>query len=388
VKLLLLTASVSRRAGGVFDAVRNLAGSLRADVDHPVQVFSLQDRDTEADRGAWGDVPVRTFEVAGPAAFGFAPGLKRAIEAAQPGLVHVHGLWMYPSVASLHWARRGRPYVISPHGMLDPWAVKNSRWKKRLAGALYERRHLLGAACLHALSHAEAGAFRAYGLRNPVCVIPNGVEIPTGRTAAPAPWKHKLPKDALVLLYVGRLHPKKGLETLLRSWSAVRRDAKMSGWHLVIAGWDQGGHEQELRALASTEGLNESIHFIGPQFGKLKVACFQAADAFILPSVSEGLPMTVLEAWAHGLPVLMTRECNLPSGFEAGAALRIEPEAESISERLQFLFDMSDADRRVIGQRGLTLVTERHQWSTVASQMIAVYNWALGAGPAPDCLAS
>jgi poly(glycerol-phosphate) alpha-glucosyltransferase len=386
MNVAFLTASVSRRAGGVFDAVRNLAGSLRANVDYPVQVFGLHDRNAEVDRGAWGDVPVRTFGVAGPAAFGFAPGLERALEAAQPGIVHVHGLWMYPSVASLRWAKRGSPYVISPHGMLDPWAVKNSRWKKRLAGALYENRHLRGAACLHALNDAEAEAFRAYGLRNPVCVIPNGVEIPAGRPPVPAPWKGKLPKDVRVLFYIGRLHPKKGLETLLRAWSTVRRDAKGSGWHLVIAGWDQGGHEQELRALASTEGLNESIHFIGPQFGELKAACFQAAAAFILPSVSEGLPMTVLEAWAYGLPVLMTRQCNLPSGFEAGAALPIEPEAESIAEKLQLLFQMSDADRRVIGERGLALVKERHQWSAVAAQMIAVYEWALGGGPAPGCL--
>jgi poly(glycerol-phosphate) alpha-glucosyltransferase len=293
---------------------------------------------------------------------------------------------MYTSVASLRWAKRGSPYVISPHGMLDPWAVKNSRWKKRLAGALYEHRHLRGAACLHALSHAEAEAFRAYGLRNPVCVIPNGVEIPAGRPPVPAPWKGKLPKDARVLFYIGRLHPKKGLETLLRGWSTVQRDANRSGWHLVIAGWDQDGHEQELRALAGTLGLHDSVHFIGPQFGELKAACFQAAAAFILPSVSEGLPMTVLEAWAYGLPVLMTRQCNLPSGFEAGAALRIDPEAESIAGELQFLFQMSDADRSVIGERGLALVKERHQWSTVAAQMIAVYEWALGAGPAPDCL--
>jgi poly(glycerol-phosphate) alpha-glucosyltransferase len=189
-----------------------------------------------------------------------------------------------------------------------------------------------------------------------------------------------------VLFYIGRLHPKKGLKALLQGWSTVQRDAKTSGWQLVIAGWDQDGHEQELRALASTEGLNESVHFIGPQFGELKAACFQAAAAFILPSVSEGLPMTVLEAWAYGLPVLMTPECNLPSGFEAGAALRIEPEAQSIAEQLQRLLQMSDGDRRAIGERGLALVKGHHRWSTVATQMAAVYEWALGGGPTPGCL--
>jgi glycosyltransferase involved in cell wall biosynthesis len=385
-RVALLTSSVSRRAGGIFDAVRYLAGSLRDNVDYPVQVFGLHDPDTEADRRTWGDVPVRTFDVAGPSAFGFAPGLERALEAARPRIVHVHGLWMYLSVASLRLARAGSPYISSPHGMLDPWAVKNSRWKKRLAGSLYENRHLRGAACLHALSQAEAEAFRAFGLRNPVCVIPNGVEIPVERVTVPVPWKNRVPSDARVLFYIGRLHPKKGLTTLLRAWFLAQSDARRSGWHLVIAGWGQGGYESELRELTGALGLHDSVHFIGSQFGELKTACFQAADAFILPSFSEGLPMTVLEAWANGLPVLKTRHCNLPYGFQAGAALRIETEADSIAEQLRILFQMSDADRRAIGTRGLALVKERHHWPTVAAQMIAVYEWALGAGPAPCSL--
>jgi len=122
------------------------------------------------------------------------------------------------------------------------------------------------------------------------------------------------------------------------------------------------GHEQELRALASTQGLNESVHFIGPQFEELKAACFQAADAFILPSVSEGLPMTVLEAWAYGLPVLMTRQCNLPEGQAARAALMMEPDADSIVETLRRLFSMSEAERAATGARGRLLVEERYLW--------------------------
>jgi glycosyltransferase involved in cell wall biosynthesis len=387
-RVALLTSSVSRSAGGVFDAVRHLAASLQHEAEQPVRVLGLRDCYTDADRDAWGDVPVSAFDVTGPGALGFAPGLRRALEEAGPEIVHVHGLWMYPSVASLRWARHEKPYVISPHGMLDPWAVRNSAWKKRLAGALYENKHLRGAACLHALNQQEAEAFRRYGLTNPVCVIPNGVEIPTERTTVDAAWKGEIPEDARVLFYIGRLHPKKGLDTLLRGWSIAERDAKASGWHLAIAGWDQNGHEQELRELAGALGLNGHVHFVGPQFGEQKSAAYQAADAFVLPSLSEGLPMTVLEAWANGLAVAMTPECNLPHGFEAGAALRIEPETESIAEGLRSLFAMSDAERKLIGERGLALVKERYQWSQVAAQMSAVYEWALGSGSLPDFVLS
>jgi poly(glycerol-phosphate) alpha-glucosyltransferase len=386
MRIAILTSSVSRRGAGVFDAVLHLAQALQAIPNCTVRVLGLRDSCTEQDLDAWSGVSLTVCDPVGPSGFGFAPNLLRHLRSEDPEILHTHGLWMYPSAAGTQWAKNKRPYIVSPHGMLDPWAVGNSRWKKRLAGALYEHRHLRGAACLHALNHAEAEAFRAYGLRNPVCVIPNGVEVPVERAAAPAPWKDGLPEDAQVLFYIGRLHPKKGLEALVRAWSMVRRDASSSGWHLAIAGWGQDAYEQELRALVSTQGLNESVHFLGPQFGELKAACFQAAAAFILPSVSEGLPMTVLEAWAHGLPVLMTPQCNLPYGFQAGAALRIEPEAASIAEGLGLLFQMSDSERSGMGARGLALVKERYHWPTVAAQMVAVYTWVLGAGPAPDCL--
>ena len=116
----------------------------------------------------------------GPRAFGYAPELSRALDAARLDLVHTHGLWMYPSVAAAwRWATRWkRPLVVSPHGMLEPWAVRNSAWKKRIAGWLFENRHLRRAACLHALNDAEYEAIRAYGLTNPVAVIPNGVDLP------------------------------------------------------------------------------------------------------------------------------------------------------------------------------------------------------------------
>ena len=386
VRVALLTGPVSRRGGGVSDVVRSLGKSLADVSGSPVPVFGIQDAETEADLAGWGKVPLVAFPTAGPAAFGFAPQMGRALEAAHPDLLHVHGLWMYPSIASQRWAKGTRPYVITPHGMLDPWAVNNSRWKKRLAGVLFENRHLRGAACLHALNLEEAAAFRAYGLKNPICVIPNGVDLPLSREPGTPSWKAKLPADSRVLFYIGRLHPKKGLEILLRAWSATAAQARASGWHLVIAGWDQRGHEQELRALAAAEGLGDSVHFIGPQFGDAKSASFQAADAFVLPSLSEGLPMTVLEAWSYGLPVLMTPQCNLQSGFEAGAALPMEPNADSVAGQLSVLFEMRDADRRAIGARGLELVKQRHQWPSIAAQMIAVYEWTLGLGPRPNSL--
>ena len=198
----------------------------------------------------------------------------------------------------------------------------------------------------------------------------------------------ELARDAKVLLYLGRLHPKKGLLNLLRAMHEVHRcaDEQPRSWHLVIAGWDQNGHRAQLEAFAAQCGMAGFVHFVGPQYGDAKRATLCAADAFVLPSVSEGLPMAVLEAWAHGLPVLMTPQCNLPEGFTAGAALRIEHDPQSISHGLRTFFSMPEDERRAIGIRGAQLAATHFSWASAAERMQHVYRWLLGMSPRPDCV--
>src|SRR5260221_10201895 len=120
----------------------------------------------------------------------------------------VHGLWMYPTGVALAWHRRtGRPFVVNPHGMLDPWAVNNSCWKKRFVSFFRENSSLRHAACLRALCESEAGSIRAYGLRNPICVIPNGIDLPGGSVTLPLPGEGRGGAGRNVLLYLGRIHP-------------------------------------------------------------------------------------------------------------------------------------------------------------------------------------
>jgi glycosyltransferase involved in cell wall biosynthesis len=330
--------------------------------------------------GVGSDANFRAFPISGPAAFGYLPGLGRILDSERLDLLHTHGLWMYTSVACVRWSDRRKPYVVSPHGMLAPWALRISGWKKKLAGTLYENRHLRGAACLHALNAAEAESIRRCGLRNPICIVPNGVDL------APDKPSRGDSSHTRSLLYLGRLHPIKGLPRLIEAWSLVAKEAKESGWQLVIAGWDQNGHGSELRGAVDRLGLSSSVHFAGPQFGADKDATFKKASAFILPSLSEALPMTILEAWAWNLPVLITPECNMPEGSQAGAAIVIEQNVDGMATGLRRLFSMSDSERERIGSNGRKLVESKFQWSCVAEQMAAVYDWILGLGPQPDCV--
>lgn len=352
-----------------------------------MEVFAGRDLHSEEDRTHWGQTPLHLLERSGPAAFGYTPSLSKHLLSAQLDLVHTHGLWMYPSVAARGWGRSARkPWVVSPHGMLDPWAVRNSRWKKQLAGALYENRHLRDATCLHALCDAEAAAFRNYGLKNPIAVIPNGVDLPELPSEPPCPeWAADLPDGARVLLFLGRLHPKKGLPNLLKAWAQQNRLGS-APWILVIAGWDQNDHRAELEGLAASLGIDNTVRFVGPQFGEQKDASLMRADAFVLPSFSEGLPMAVLEAWAYRLPVIMTPQCNLPEGFVAGAAVPVDSDSESIRGGLTMLFGLSDEARKQMGERGRQLVEERFTWSVVASEMCDMYRWVLGRGDQPSCV--
>lgn len=384
-EIIYLTGSMSRRAGGLFESVRYLSQSLHLTGSYRLRVLSLRDDYSDDDRGSWRDVPVETFQTFGPRAFGYAPAMNVALRSSQAQLLHVHGIWMYPSVVSSRWARIRRPYIVSPRGMLDGWALRNSRWKKRLAAILYEDHHLRGAACLHALNAQEADAFRAYGLKNPICVIANGVErVPSSKGEMAPAWAGRIPAEGRVLFFLGRIHPKKGIEPLLRAWSAVSNLAKSSAWSLAIGGWDDGGHEGHLRSLTAELSLEDQVVFVGPQFGRAKAACLKSASAFVLPSYSEGMPMAVLEAWSYGLPVLMTRFCNIPEGFASGAAVQIEPNEESIAVGLRQLFTAPPENLRQIGQRGLALVERRFLWSSIASRMKTVYDWTLGQSPRPD----
>jgi poly(glycerol-phosphate) alpha-glucosyltransferase len=376
MKVGFLLSSVSRDAGGLFQSVRGLAKSV-ASTQANVRVFGISDEQSALDSQEWRPLSVETFRPL-LRVWGYTNQLVPAMLRADLDVLSVHGLWKYCSVASRRWHQRtDRPYVIHPEGMLEPWALRNARWKKRIAALLYENQHLREAACLRALCEAEALSFRAHGLSNPICVIPNGVDLPAPSESS----ARSQSQNRKTVLYLGRLHRKKNVVNLIRAWNDMfnSQPCKEDSWVLAIAGWDQSGYENELKDIAAVP----SITFRGPQFGANKSECYRTCDAFILPSLSEGLPMTVLEAWAHAKPVLMTPECNLPEGFSARAALRIGPGPEEIADGLRCIIEMNDDDRRAMGARGRDLVATKFSWPQVGEQMRAVCEWMVDGGAPP-----
>ena len=381
LSLGVVVGSVSRNGGGVSAAVRNLTSAILAKGSQ-VTAYGVKDQYTERDLSAWGPVLPQVFGSFGPRTFGYAPELGRALTTAEHDLVHQHGLWLPTSAQILCWRKRtSRPVVISPHGMLDQWALRNSSWKKRVALAAYEKANLNGAACLHALNVAEARAIRSFGLRNPLAIIPNGVDLPDPGAILPKPSFTY--DDRHILLFLGRLHPKKGLKELIEAWALLKRHAPdvVDNWLLTIVGWDDGGHLAGLRSLVQRYGLYRDVIFPGPIHGTAKLGVLASASAFILPSYSEGLPVAVLEAWAHAQPVFMTGACNLPEGFASDAAIEITTEPEEIATQLaDHLPDPALHER---GHAGQKLVVEQFTWPRIAGMHDAVFRWLVRGSPKP-----
>jgi poly(glycerol-phosphate) alpha-glucosyltransferase len=376
VKVALVTAHLSRASAGVMTGVAPLARELPRHGVEPV-VIGVRDERSPEDASLWG-ASVEACAQLGPRAFGFAPHMRVALRRSGASMVECQGLWMYPSLASWGWSRRtGRPHMISPHGMLDPWAVRRSAWKKKLVRMWFEDAHLQTAACLRALNAAEARAIRLFGLRNPIAVVPYGVDLPERFERVPSP-------AARTLLFLSRIDRKKGVQELVRGWALS--GAAAQGWRLRIVGWGEPAYVAATARLIQELELGASVELAGPAFGEAKEEAFRSADAFILPSYSEGLPVAVLEAWSYCLPVLMTPASNMPEGFEAGAALEIGTEPAAIADGIRTLVTLSDAERIAMGIAGRRLVEARFTWPEVARQMAAVYRWVVGGGPPPACV--
>jgi len=360
----LLTAWASRANGGVFEAVAAQADMIRAQGGEPL-IFALDEPHAEVDRARFGDAPVSLSRVIGPAQMGFAPGLLPALLAANLDCLHLHGIWMYPSRAGMLWARAtDRPYIISPHGMMDPWITARGRWKKAAARIGYERASWRAATALHALTPAEVADMARETGRADAVVIPNA-----GPAPSPIPTEPRAPHVA----YIGRIHPKKNLGALVQAW----RQAKLPpDARLTIAGWGAEADVALLQAAVAEAG--PTAQFIGPIYGQAKQALLAGARFTILPSLSEGLPMAVLEGWAAGTPAIITPACHLPEGLSAGAALPCGPDAASIAAALETALTMPQTEWLQMAGAAHGLASTRFAAATVAARWAELYGLPAG----------
>lgn len=285
---------------------------------------------------------------------------------------HTHGLWLapnlYPAAAARRW---GKPFVVSPRGMLGEEALRFSHLQKRLMWLVAQRRCLKEAALLHVTGEKELAEVRALGLRNPVAVIPNGISVPP--RAARRTRKR-------VALSLGRIHPIKGLDRLIRAWSHLGPDRL--GWRLRIVGPDHEGYADRLRELA--DGLDlPDVTIEGPLYGPEKIAAYEEASLFVLPTLSENFAMTVAEALAAGLPVIATMGAPW-SGLDAeGCGWWIEHGEEPLARALERAMRLNPATLADMGERGRGWMVRSFSWDKIGADMLEAYRWASAGGARP-----
>lgn len=309
-------------------------------------------------------------------AWGYAPHLSQAIKAAiqRADLIHVHGLWCYPHLVTSRaaWSAR-KPYVVCPHGMLDEWALNQGRFKKRIYANLIEWQTLRRAAVIHALGESEAANIKRLGIATQVVTIPNGVnEAEFARLPDRQVFirKHPMLADKTIFLFLGRIHPKKGVTLLAKAFGEVasaRPDVA-----LVMAGPDEASSQEQMEACMDAEGAAGRYIFTGLLETGERMEALAAADVFILPSYSEGFPIAPIEALAAGVPVIVTAACNIPGIEEHKVGLISTTEASSLSQTMIKLAD-DPTLRKQMGANGRAMVSNTYTWDKIAAQMTTVY---------------
>ncbi|MGD0497914.1 MAG: glycosyltransferase [Bryobacteraceae bacterium] len=301
----------------------------------------------------------------------------------QCDLAHIHGIWEGHCVTTGQICRKlDRPFIVSAHGMLERWALLNKRWKKSPYSALVERPNLRGAACLRALTMREIADYRRYGLHAPAALIPNGIDPPP--SFSPDPFYLAFPGLAgkRLVLFLSRIHYKKGVDILCRAWAAVAKE--FPGAHLVIAGPDYEGTLSRIEALVRKLRLETSVTYTGMLAGKEKWAALAAAEFFVLPSHSEGFSIAILEALAMARPVIITPGCNFPEVAQMGCGAVVGPSDREIEGALRDMLSRRPEERAAMGARGVELVQSCFSWPAIGEQMTAVNDWVLGCGPMPE----
>lgn len=323
----------------------------------------------------WDGVPVRYCKMWGPAPPFWSPELRNQVRLRAPhyDIALIRSCWTYVGIAAGKECKRaGVPYLAYPEGSLDPWLFRYSRLKKYLWWHLWERSYFQGAAAIVANTQADLEHIASMGLTNRIEVINNGVNLSdfeeaVSREELESRWP--ILKGKRWLLFIGRLHHKKGLDLLIPAFKRISRN--FPDHLLVIAGIDEGGYEKSVHQIVKEFGVTDKVIFTGPVYGATKVRLLKEADVFVLTSYSEGQPMAVIEALGCGVPVLITTPCNVPEVAEAGAGFVVPPSIEPIVLALTDIL-CEDRLREDMGKRARNLVESRFTWEKVAQQTIAV----------------
>jgi glycosyltransferase involved in cell wall biosynthesis len=332
---------------------------------------------------------LKTFPLGwGPRRLGRSPAMKRWLDkqvaSENVEVLHNHGMWQMNSLYPAWATKQGdAKYVVSPRGMLSKWAMNSGSPAKLAFWPMLQRPALQHVACFHATAESEYEDIRRLGFKQPVAIVPNGVDIPeasndTGRAVSDE-----------ILLFLGRLHQVKGLDLLLRAWAQVQ--TAFPEWRLVIAGSDSDfhastGYLELLKGMVRELGLTR-VSFIGALYGEEKWNAYRRASLFVLPTHSENFAMTVAESLSAGTPAIVSRGAPWSGLADHRAGWWVDISVDGIVQALFDGMSMPKSQRDAMGQRGREWMAQDFSWDGVGRKMMEVYRWLdRDSSCAPTCI--
>lgn len=288
-------------------------------------------------------------------------------------IVHSHGIWKPLNYFALKLTHeQNLPHVVHTRGMLEAWSLNQSSLKKKLAGCFFQDKSLNNADLLVATSYQELNSIRNYGITSPVAMIPNGIELPDLSKKDPIKKNKKI-------LFLSRIHPKKGIINMIKAFSK----SKNQGWELIIAGPNENNHLKEVQSHINKFSVNNNIRYIGEVYGENKKKAYVESDAFILPSFSENFGVVVAEALSYGLPVIASRGTPWQSIQENKCGWWVEPIIDDISNAFNKLFTSTNHELEIMSNNA-RLHSQEFLWSEIAIKTKMSYSWILGKEKKPN----
>ncbi len=299
--------------------------------------------------------------------------------AAEMKIFHTHGLWLLPNIYPAWVARRHKlPFVVSPRGMLGREALRFSRFRKLAFWYALQGSALRSATCFHVTSEQEYCDVRGAGLHQPVAIVPNGIDLPQQRAIVKSAHRPK------TVLFLGRIHRKKGIDILVEAWSKL--EDKFPDWHLNIVGpLSNNDYAKKLQRMIDGGKLARA-KLAGPLYGASKSNAYVEADLFILPTLNDNFAMTVAEALAHGTPVISTKGAPWRDLETNGCGWWIDHGVQALASTLSRAMSVDRHRLAEMGQAGRAWMERDFSWNSVARSMESVYRWVTRSGERPRCI--
>lgn len=385
MRMTHIVASIEREAAGISYSVKRLATAVAALGGSEVSLLSLGAPSRITHEGV---LHIRAQQdlswVPALARLGLSSEMKTTLLNSLDDVLHTHGLWMMPNVyPALAAERLRKSFLLSPRGMLGRDALTFSSTAKRLFWIAWQKRAVEAVTCFHATAESEYEDIRAFGLKQPVAVIPNGIDLPDlAKIKSTETSSSKHTDERPFILSLGRIHPKKGLDRLVSAFALVADEN--TDWGLRIVGPDERGHAAQLARQISSLKLDGRISIELPVFGDDKLRLMSQAEIFVLPTLHENFGMTVAESLAVETPVISSKGAPWAGLEEHGCGWWVDHGPQAMAAALREAMAMDRDARSAMGVKGRKWMQRDFAWDGIGAKMIDAYRWSLGEIDRPD----